>query len=89
MLKSEKIRPLHSIVEHRTASKDLKKTYLQSQVTKVLSNQTNNLKKKDKFFKKVVLRIRIQIRIHKFLCLLDLDPLVKGMVPNPSIIKQK
>jgi hypothetical protein len=39
---------------------------------------------------KAVLRIRIR-RIHMFLSLLDPDPLVKGMDPdpNPSIIKQK
>ncbi len=39
-----------------------------------------------------VLRIRIH-RIHVFLCLLDPDPLVRGMDPDPgldpSIIKQK
>jgi hypothetical protein len=36
-----------------------------------------------------VLPIRIQIRM--FLAILDpdLDPLVQGMDPNPSIIKQK
>jgi hypothetical protein len=37
-----------------------------------------------------VLRIRIRIhRIHMFLGLLDPDPLVRGMDPDPSIIKQK
>jgi hypothetical protein len=39
-----------------------------------------------------VLRIRIQIhRIHMFLGLLDPDPdpLVRGMEPDPSILKQK
>jgi hypothetical protein len=37
-----------------------------------------------------VLRIRIRIRqIRMFLGLLDPDPLVRGMDPNPSIIKQK
>ena len=39
--------------------------------------------------RQAVLRIRIQIRIHVFLGLLDLDPLVRGMDPDPSIIKQK
>ncbi len=41
---------------------------------------------------KAVLRIRIRIhRIHMFLGLLDpdLDPFVRGMDPDPSIIKQK
>jgi hypothetical protein len=35
--------------------------------------------------------LRIRIRIHKFLGLLDPDPdpLVRGMDPDPSIIKQK
>ncbi len=37
---------------------------------------------------KPVLRIRIRIRIHMFLGLLDPDPLVRGMDPNPSVIKQ-
>ncbi len=37
-----------------------------------------------------VLRIWIRIRrIHMFLGLLDPDPLVRGMDPDPSIIKQK
>jgi hypothetical protein len=39
-----------------------------------------------------VLRIRIRIRIHRihvFLGLLDPDPLVRCMDPDPSIIKQK
>ncbi len=41
-----------------------------------------------------VLRIRIRIRIHrihKFLGLLNPDPLIRGMDPDPdpSIIKQK
>jgi hypothetical protein len=38
-----------------------------------------------------VLRIRIRIRIRMFLGLLDPhpDPLVRGMDPDPSIIKQK
>ena len=36
-----------------------------------------------------VLRIRIRIRIHMFLGLLDPDPLVRGMDPDPSIIMQK
>ncbi len=35
-----------------------------------------------------VLRIRIH-RIHMFLGLLDPDPLVRGMDPDPSIIMQK
>jgi hypothetical protein len=35
-----------------------------------------------------VLRIRIH-RIHMFLGLQDPDPLVRGMDPDPSIIKQK
>jgi hypothetical protein len=35
-----------------------------------------------------VLRIRIR-RIRMFLALLDPDPLVRGMDPDPSIIKQK
>jgi hypothetical protein len=35
-----------------------------------------------------VLRLRIH-QIHKFLGLLDLDPLVRGMDPDLSIIKQK
>jgi hypothetical protein len=37
------------------------------------------------------IRIRNRIRIHMFLGLLDpdLDPLVRGMDPDPSIIKQK
>ncbi len=40
---------------------------------------------------KAVLRIRIRNRIHVFLGLLDPDPLVRGMDPDPdpSIIKQK
>ncbi len=45
-------------------------------------------------FKKPVFRILIRIRInriHMFLGLPDLDPLVRGMDPDPdpSIIKQK
>ncbi len=36
---------------------------------------------------KAVLRIRIH-RIHVLLGLLDPDPLVRGMDPDPSIIKQ-
>ncbi len=30
----------------------------------------------------------LRIRIHVFLGLLDLDPLVRGMDPDPSLIKQ-
>jgi hypothetical protein len=33
--------------------------------------------------------LRIRIRIHVFLGLLDPDPLVRGMDPDPSIIKRK
>jgi hypothetical protein len=33
--------------------------------------------------------LRIRIRICMFLGLLDPDPLVRGMDPEPSIIKQK
>jgi hypothetical protein len=33
--------------------------------------------------------LRIRIRIHMFLGFLDPDPLVRGMDPDPSIIKQK
>jgi hypothetical protein len=33
--------------------------------------------------------LRIRIRIHKFSGLLDPDPVVRGMDPDPSIIKQK
>jgi hypothetical protein len=37
-----------------------------------------------------VLRIRIRIRrVRMFLGLLDPDPLVRGVDPDPSIIKQK
>jgi hypothetical protein len=41
----------------------------------------------------IVLRIRIRIRIpihrvHMFLGFLDPDPLVRGMDPDPSIIKR-
>ncbi len=41
--------------------------------------------------KKTVLRIRLRIRIHMFLGLPDLDPLVRGMDPDPDpcIIKHK
>jgi hypothetical protein len=31
----------------------------------------------------------LRIRIHMFLDLLDPDPLVRGMGPDPSIIKQQ
>jgi hypothetical protein len=33
--------------------------------------------------------LQIRIRIHMFLGILDPDPLVRGMDPDPSIIKQK
>jgi hypothetical protein len=38
---------------------------------------------------KALLQAVFRIRIHMFLGLPDLDPLVRGMDPDPSIIKPK
>ncbi len=55
----------------------------------VLTTKRSKVNKKLIIYVNLFLVLRIRIRIHMFLGLLDPDPLVRGMDPDPSIIKQK
>ncbi len=78
---------LHKARRQKTLKK--KKYFLLAPSPQVLHRLENRIYKKY-FYSKPMLRIRIRIRIHMFLGLMepDPDPVVRGMDPDPSIIKQ-